>query len=277
MTNDFQESANSESIFTHLQSLPCDEQDFSKDKIYCFKTIDSTNLYAKKLLSENDINQLDKTLILAETQTAGRGRLNRNFYSPAKTGIYLSIIYSPEKQVVNPAEITAYSAVAVVRAIKNIFNVDVKIKWINDLYHNNKKIGGILTEGFINYKTNTIDAVIIGIGINISTQNMPEDISNKAGSILADKNENFSINKFGAEIYYQVLKILKENPEEIIDEYKKSLFTIGQKITVHPIIDDEKTSYEATAIDIDKNANLIVQLEDKSIKVLNSGEVSLHI
>lgn len=249
-----------------------------QNKIYVFKSIDSTNNYAKQLLENSDLKLLDKTLIVAESQTAGRGRLGRKFYSPAKTGIYFSLIHVPKEKITNPAKITAFTAVALNRVIKRLYKVEPKIKWINDLFLDGKKIAGILTEGFVNYKTGFIEAGIIGIGINIqnSTEGFPEEISKIAGSIQKGKNSFVSRNEFVAALAEEVFSILNESSESVLKEYKNDLFLLGTKIKVNPIIDDKNSVYEATAIDIDENAGLIVKLVDGTTKVLNSGEISLH-
>lgn len=253
----------------------------SQSKVHFFKTIDSTNAYAKKLLEQADnIRSLNKNVVVAESQTAGRGRLGRKFYSPAETGIYLSIIYVPEEKITNPAEITAFSAVAVRRVIERLYKKNAKIKWINDLYLDGKKIAGILTEGFVNYTTGTIDAAIIGIGVNIqkNDREIPEELSTVVGAIQGaeDCRNSISNARFIFEIVKEVFNVLQENPEDIISEYKNGLFMLGNKITVHPIIESDEGVFEATAIDIDNNARLVVELSDGTKKVLNSGEVSLH-
>lgn len=278
-----EEKLNDKIIFEKILNLAPDESYFHSNqlsKIHFFETIDSTNLYAKQLLenSPDEIKNLDKTIVIAESQTAGRGRLGRKFYSPAKTGIYLSLIYAPQEKITNPAKITAFAAVALLRVINRLYKVEPKIKWINDLFLDGKKIAGILTEGFVNYKTGTIDAAVIGIGVNLqnSKDGFPEEISKVAGSIQKDKENPVSKNDFVANLAVEISKILKENPELVLREYKNALFILGTKVQVHPIIDDEKSAYEATAIDIDENANLIIRLSDGSQKSLNSGEITLH-
>ena len=249
----------------------------SQSKVHFFKTIDSTNTYAKKLLEQADnIFSLNKNIIIAESQTAGRGRLGRKFYSPAQTGIYLSIIYVPDEKITNPAKITAFSAVALKRVIERLYKVNPKIKWINDLYLNGKKIAGILTEGFVNYTSGTIDAAIIGIGVNIQNNaEIPQDLAAIVGSICSNEN-SITNTRFIFEIVNEFFKIMSENSDDVISEYKESSFILGTKITVHSVIESTDGIYEATAIDIDNEAKLIVKLADGSTKALNSGEVSLH-
>ncbi|MBR5645839.1 MAG: biotin--[Treponema sp.] len=258
-----------------------------------FDEIDSTNSYAKRLLSEEGSirnqsgeltekgKKLNNMLIIASSQSNGRGRLGRSFISKSGNGIYFSLIYCPENGIQDAAKITAFSAVAVYRSIKELFNLDVKIKWINDIYADNKKICGILTEGFTNFETGTIESSVIGIGINIYDK-IDSEIKSVAGSIQAaldSKNETITIDNVRSRLTLRIvsnlLKIFDEEYSKVIDEYRKASFLIGKKITVIPVIGQNK-SYEAKVIDIDDNASLIVELEDRTRKTLVSGEISLH-
>lgn len=272
------------------QTLSKDFPELAEFHSEIFKEIDSTNTYAKKLLSQagnlrlpdGTLTQAGKkfhnTIICAESQTAGRGRLGRAFISPAKTGLYLSIIYAPKGGIKEPAKITAFSAVAVCRAVKELYGIECQIKWINDIYLKGKKICGILTEGFTDFETGTIESAIIGIGINIKDNPAfaQNNVSQIAGSIVdTGISPNITRCKLAAHIYANVLKILEDSPANVINEYKKASFLIGKTITVHPIIGDDKSTYSAKAIDIDQNASLIVELADGTRKALSSGEVSL--
>ena len=114
-------------------------------KLVHLKTIDSTNAEALRLLAAaQNVRDLDQTVIAADEQSAGRGRLKRAFYSPAKTGVYFTAIYAPAAPIDDPALLTACAAVAVCRSLKEFFGVEAKIKWVNDVYVNNKKVCGII-------------------------------------------------------------------------------------------------------------------------------------
>ncbi len=246
--------------------------------VECFKTIDSTNTYAKKLLADGDRLKLDKRIIVAESQTQGRGRLGRTFCSPEKTGIYLTMIHIPKEFNADPAKITASAAVAVCRAVQRLFKVEPKIKWINDIYLDGKKIAGILTEGFINFETSAIDAAVIGIGINISggSSQFPKDVAKVAGSILQDEKAPVTRSQLAAEVSGEVLSILDEDPKAVMREYQSLSFLIGKTVKVHPVIDSAAGVYEAKVTGIDDDARLLVKLQDGTTKALLSGEVSLH-
>ena len=271
--------------FSLARSFP----EFSKCPIEFFETIDSTNTYAKTLLAQSP-QKCHQTIIAAASQTAGRGRLGRSFESPKGTGIYLSLIITPEGGITQPAVITASAAVAVCRAIKNLYGIEPAIKWINDIYVSNdgklKKCAGILTEGITNFETGQIESAVIGIGVNIAPSDKIQKSQAKdiAGFItLAPKTDDNLQNtqpapraSLIAEIAGQVFKIFDEPVKKVMTEYKSRMFLIGKKLTVHPLIGDDKTAYEATAIDLDKNAGLIVKLTNGTKKTLSSGEVTLH-
>ncbi len=284
--------------------------ELSNCHIECFKEIDSTNTYAKRLLAEcgnlRDSNgqltasgqKYHKAVIVAESQTAGRGRLGRTFVSPEKTGIYISVIYAPKGGITNPARLTASAAVAICRAIKNVLaelpegcTIEPQIKWINDIFVSGKKVCGILAEGVANFESGMIEAAVVGMGINIKKNKtaFEGELADVVGTLEDALSQtspdapapSISRVQLAAEIAGQVLKIFEEDalsPEAhkaIIKEYKEASFLLGQELTVYPLIGDQKSSYKATATDIDENAGLIVTLKDGSLKTLSSGEVSL--
>lgn len=278
--------------------------EFNSCHLECFKEIDSTNTYAKRILAEcgnlrladGELSESGKkyhqAIIVAEHQTAGRGRLGRTFVSPEKTGIYLSIIYAPKGGITNPAGITACSAVAICRAINSLYNINPQIKWINDIFIDGKKVCGILAEGVTNFETGVIESAIIGIGINLRTnkKDFDSELTKIAGSLedaLKKRNETENeifLNRcnLASEIAGQVLRILNEDSmsknshKKIMDEYRKLSFLTGKEITVFPLIGEKKSSYKAVVKDVDDNAGLVISLPDGSSRTLNSGEVSLR-
>lgn len=260
--------------------------EFKNSTIECFSEIDSTNSYAKRLLAKagnlydsngnltEDGRQLSDSIYFAEKQTAGRGRMGRTFYSPAKTGIYISMIYAPKGGIKSPAQITAFTAVAVRRAIKKTCGIDAEIKWINDLFYNGKKICGILAEGVTNFENGTIEAAVDGIGVNIHDNDLfSAELKKIAGGI----EKNVSRCELAAAVAGETLRIFHENPKEIIKEYKDASLLIGKEIQVHPVISTEEGVYSAKAIDIDENAGLVIQTENGKIRTLSSGEVRVRL
>jgi BirA family biotin operon repressor/biotin-[acetyl-CoA-carboxylase] ligase len=254
-------------------------------QVIIFDSIDSTNKEAKRRIVEGEGAKLHKTLFAAEEQTAGRGRLERKFLSPAKKGVYFTLVYCPQTQVI-PAVMTSAAAVSVCQAVEELYKTGCSVKWVNDIFSGGKKIAGILTEGITNFETGRIESAVIGIGVNIKPSNKIKKSAAKniAGFLtqaprIADAPETKGLPtraRFISEIAGQVFKILDEPVKKVMAEYKSLMFLIGKKLTVHPLIGDNKTAYNATAVDLDKNAGLIVKLPNGTKKTLSSGEVTLH-
>lgn len=244
------------------------------------ESIDSTNAELLRRLSSGE--NLHKTSIIAFEQTAGRGRTGRKFYSPKNTGVYFSFVYVPEQRLVDPALITASAAVGVCRSIGSLFNVNSGIKWVNDIYVNGKKVCGILVEGYVNPKTEKLESVVVGIGINISmdTSDLPQEynLSNAGGIVPYGTAPLVMRELLAKECISRIYKILDDD-ENIMDEYRKRSIILGKDVTVRPLaLDCENApSYPARAVDITDDASLIVQLEDGSQKLLHSGEVTLKL
>lgn len=236
----------------------------NKIDIYTYKTIDSTNNQTKKIAVEN--NQRN-ALIVAEHQSAGRGRYGRNFYSPNKQGVYMSLLLKCNKSFNDATLITIQSAVAINRVIKKLYNLDTKIKWVNDLYYQGKKICGILTEGISDFESQTMQAVIIGIGINVSTDNFPDELENIATSLnLKSINRNELI----ANIVNEILTIIEEDFDVVLEEYRRFSCVINKQIEF--IYKGQNCT--GLVIDINNVGNLVVKIDDKEL-ILSSGEIRI--
>ena len=222
-------------------------------QIMVFDSVDSTNTCAKNM------KDISKGIICARAQTAGRGRHGRSFYSPADTGLYMSIILPITPQQAYEFSLTAAAAVASARAISKLCGIEVQIKWVNDLYINNKKVAGILTEAD---KTR----VIVGIGINVCTELFPADLP-RAGSL----NSNLDFSCLAAKVAEEIFDIVCSFDKSFMDEYRKRSMLLGKQICY---TQNNQTKY-ATAIDIDDNGRLIVRDRRGTEIGLNSGEVSI--
>ena len=245
--------------------------------IIVYETIDSTNTEAKRKCADAfDVHKLNGTVIIAEKQTAGRGRMGRTFYSPKDSGLYLSIIYSPKIFTITPSLLTAVASVGVCYALQDVYGVEARIKWVNDLFLNGKKICGILTEGITNFETGLIECAIVGIGVNILPTNFPKELSAIAGSVLEDKNADTKRSEFAASIITHILSLYKNNDFlNAMIEYRKRSFLIGMKVAIHPVVENACEPYEAFVKGITDDAKLIVQNEDGRECVLESGEVHI--
>ncbi|MGL4982206.1 MAG: biotin--[acetyl-CoA-carboxylase] ligase [Treponemataceae bacterium] len=247
----------------HLRFVFC-------SNIFYFPVIDSTNSYAKN--SYESTQNKKTSLFIAEEQTAGRGRHGKSFYSPPQTGIYMSILYPLEQDdfFSDVGICTVSCAVATCRAIKKNYNIEAKIKWVNDLFLSEKKICGILCEGILNSKNTKLAAVVIGIGINVTTQDFPHEIKDSAGSLLQKIDRNHLIAQIINELFTLHATACKT---EIIQEYRKNSLVIGRRIQVL----QGQESFFATAINITDDANLVVENDRGEKRILSSGEISIKL
>lgn len=238
--------------------------------ITVYKTIGSTNTEAKLLTMQN---ALHGTVILSEEQTSGRGRMGRSFYSPSDSGIYMSIILKPNLDVSDSVLITTASAVAVCLAIDKFTASEPKIKWVNDIFINDKKVCGILTEAVTDIESGTINSVIVGIGLNVKTENFPNEIKETAGAIFSSHNSNSIRNQLSAEIINNVLHMLDNlKNREFLKIYKERSMIIGERIKYLK----NNQWYEGYAEDIDECGGLVVFHDDGSKETLHSGEISVR-
>lgn len=239
---------------------------FKEIEIKVFDEINSTNIYAKQLALDGAKHG---TLVVANHQTQGRGRLGRSFYSPPNSGIYLSIFLDPSCISHPPDLITVIACVAVCRAIETLLNKKPQIKWVNDIFIDKKKVCGILTEAVTLSANSEFAYFVVGIGININTKGFPSDIKTVAGSIT---NKDISRNKLIALIADNLLKLCSEpKTSQIINEYKNRSFLLGKEIS---FIKDN-VPFQATVCDISNDAGLVVKLNNGEMLTLKSGEVSL--
>lgn len=232
-----------------------------KHNIEIFDSIDSTNKYLKSKINEKNYG----TIVISNEQTNGYGKNDRQFISNKDTGIYMSILINPNCLIEESLKITILTSVAVLSAIKSVYNLDVKLKWVNDIILNDLKVGGILCESQINLNTNIIDNMIVGIGINVKEFEFPPSLKNIATSIENNTNIKISRNELISEIinFFDLYFIDNKN---YLDLYKENSYVLGRDIKV---IQNDRQFF-AKAIDIDDNGSLIVQEQEKIIKLISS-------
>ncbi len=237
-------------------------------QITVHKTIPSTNEEAAKLARSG---APEGTVVLAEEQTAGKGRMGRSFYSPHGTGIYLSIVLRPQLSAEYCPLITAAAAVATAQVLEQLCGEAVLIKWVNDIYMRGRKVCGILTEGLINFENGSLTYAVLGIGINVRTIDFPDEIKSVAGSIGICDNE-MKRGRIICMILDAFERIYTALPQkDFMAEYRSRSFILGKDIEI--IFGNEMLN--AKAIDIDSMGHLIVRLPNGDMKVLHSGEVSI--
>lgn len=240
-------------------------------KLNIFDEVTSTN----DVLREMAISGApDKTVVLASSQTKGRGRLGRSFFSPNGSGIYMSLLLRPQIDIADIPLITPLTAVVVCEAIEQIFSVSPQIKWVNDLLLNGKKICGILTEGVFT-SDGKIDYIIVGIGINLNPpkDGFPSDIENIAGAVTCDYNEDKKEKLIEKILQIFNERIAKFSTKDFVSIYRKKSAVIGKDVTV--ILGESKTS--AKVLDISDNCELVVRYENGKTEELSSGEISVRL
>ena len=240
----------------------------TKRKITIYEEIPSTNTEAKTL-AQNGACEGD--VVIAKSQSAGKGRMGRSFISNSENGLYMSIILKPHISLDKSVYITVLGAVAVLEAIEETSGKSCQIKWVNDIYINERKVSGILTEASIDFETSCLQYAILGIGINITPpeNGFHKDIENIATSIYSSKEcpKDYKsilcakiIDKF-----FDGYKDLEK--KKFIEKYRQKSMLIGKEIEVQ--VGNETT--KGTAIDVDENAYLVVKTKD-GIRTFNSGE-----
>lgn len=197
--------------------------------VQVFRDIPSTSLAMKQMALEGGLPH--GSVVAANEQTRGKGRKGRKFYSPKDSGLYLSVLLYPQKTVKESLELTAEAAVAVCRAVEKCCNISLGIKWVNDLYLEEKKVCGILTEAVTDFETGDIEFVVIGIGLNLKLPKggFPEEIQEKAGAVLTGE-EVVDRNRLAAAIVNELLK--ETEKKGIPQEYIRRNLVPGRTICI---------------------------------------------
>lgn len=259
-------------ILSKESIAPYLRENTKKLRIEVHKTVVSTNTLLKELAIRGEE---EGKVIIAEEQTEGRGRFGRSFYSPAKTGIYMSILLRPKMTAEESFFITTSAAVAVARAIEKISGCEAKIKWVNDVYCSGKKVCGILTEAAVDFESGGLEYAVVGIGINVwePQEDFPEELKSIATSILGKGRYSANMrSQLIAEILDNFFEYYNNSSgKEFLEEYRNRSFLLGKEIMV---ISGRKQE-RAIAMDIDDKGQMVVKLPDGKIKTLFSGEVSI--
>ena len=233
-------------------------------------SVDSTNELAKKLAYQG---AAEGTIVVAEEQTGGKGRLERNFFSPKGKSILFSMILRPQCMAKDAPKFTLMAAVAVARAFERL-NLHTEIKWPNDIMYNERKLVGILTEmsaeiGHVNY-------IVIGIGINVnfSREDFPESIREIAASLSEISGEELNRAVVLRVVLEEFEKLYIENNfDEVFKTWREYNNTLDKKVTVFSA--DTGDIFTGTAIDIDEDGALIVET-DSGKKTVYAGDVSVR-
>ena len=245
-------------------------------EICVYDTVDSTNNVAMQIA---DPETKREKVIIAGMQTAGKGRRGRSFFSPGRTGLYMSFLLYPQMDFTQATRLTCMMAEAVCRAIRAETGLETQIKWVNDVYYQGKKIVGILTEGRTSMEDGSLAFVVIGTGLNLfpPREGFPKDLRAPAGALLDAAPDAATINRMYAAIIEQFFALYR-NPDRnaFLEGYRARSLLIGQRVQIHRFGGNEKQPDGETALvtGIDENCRLLVKYDDGKTEALSGGEVS---
>lgn len=239
-----------------------------------YDSLESTNKTAKELALSGAAHG---TTVVANAQTAGRGRYQRSFFSPPEQGMYFTLVLHPSRfGFANPTLITAYAAVAVCEAIETVCGKAAGIKWVNDIFLDGKKICGILTEAVTDFESGQIQWIVVGIGINFCAKStdFPEALRSIAGAVFLDEAPTANRNRLLAEVINRMVPQSNAlTAEEMLARYKSRLMMLNKQVQVVSAAEQ----YPALALDIDAKGRLLVQTETGEKRLLSSGEIRIKL
>ena len=247
-------------------------------RVLVYSALSSTNSEAKRMAVEGAPHG---TLLLAEEQTQGRGRLGRSFHSP-KGGIYMSLILRPRLDLSDSTLITTMAALAVCQAIEELTPVRPAIKWVNDLLVDGKKICGILTEAVSDWESGRVESVVVGVGLNFQSAFFPNELAGRVTSLFRPEDTPaVTPSRMAGEIYHRLItgcdllgvpgeKDGFDSRRELLKQYKSRLSTLGQSV----IFSQNGVERAGTALDIDENGRRVVQYASGETVRLAGGEIT---
>ncbi len=241
-----------------------------KDTLHWFNQVPSTNTLGKELAKQGAPHG---TVLIAGSQTEGRGRMGRSFASPEGMGIYLSVILRPHCPAEKLMHLTCAVGVAMCDAVEQVTGLRPQIKWINDLIVGKKKLGGILTELCV--EQGIVQYAVVGVGINCkqTSEDFPQEIQDIAISLQTALDHNVDISKLTAKMTESLWKMDSQLlSSDFIANYKKDCITLGQEISV--VRGD--CLRHGKAVDLTVDGGLLVVYPDGSQEIVNSGEVSIR-
>ncbi|HEM6338736.1 TPA: bifunctional biotin--[acetyl-CoA-carboxylase] ligase/biotin operon repressor BirA [Streptococcus suis] len=225
---------------------------------------DSTQLDAKQGI---EAGHTSPALYLAPYQNKAKGRFGRPFYASKSGGIYMSLRLSPNVPFLEFKPYTILAAAAVVKAIQSLCDLDVQIKWVNDIYLGQKKVAGILTEAISSMENQRVTDVIIGVGINVHIDDFPKELRQSAGNLFDDQPP-FTRNQLITAIWKA---FFETDEQELIALYKEKSLVVGQQVSFV----ENQVEFKGTAIAVTDTGNLVIQLDNGKAKIISSGEISL--
>jgi BirA family biotin operon repressor/biotin-[acetyl-CoA-carboxylase] ligase len=242
---------------------------FIAKTIYYYENLSSTMDRAMDLALNGTP---EGTLVVAERQTKGRGRMGRLWLSPKYKGIYLSLIIKPKILPQQAPILTLISAVAICEGLKQQLGVEAEIKWPNDILLNNKKIGGILTE--LSAEMDIVHAIIVGVGINVNNEKktLPYSASSLR-EIIGQETDRLSLLKTILSCFEQrYLEFQKQGVKQILDKWRHFSVTLGRRVRLS--IRGQKTlGLVGEAVDIDRDGSLLIRQDSGLIERVVAGDI----
>ena len=245
-----------------------------QNQIYWYDTIGSTNTEAKRLATHGAPHG---TVLIAGSQTAGRGRMGRSFLSPKDMGIYMSVILRPACRPGELMHLTCAAAVAMCDAVEAAVGFRPGIKWTNDLVHEHRKLAGILTELSVDSRTGLVDYAIVGVGINChqTEDDFDPQIRSFAGSLDMFAKESVDRAKVAAHMIQALSRIflgLQGEKKAMLEQYRKDCVTLEKEVCV---VSGDGTRY-GYAVDVDDDGALVIRFGGDAVETVNAGEVSIR-
>ena len=242
--------------------------------VHLFDTVDSTNTEAKR----KSATERGTALYIARTQTGGRGRLGREFHSPADTGLYMTLAYTTSLPLSASVHTTALAAVAAVSAIQALTAKRPCIKWVNDLYLGGAKVAGILTEAVTLPDGHT--RMLVGIGINLTTTSFPDGLRAPATALFTpDEATALPLDFSGTlagEIARRLLMLAETDTlpdgRSCLDFYRRHLLHVGERVTCT----QGDNTFEGTVLGVNDAYGLVVEIPAGGVAVLDAGEISVR-
>lgn len=259
-------------VMTEAEIKSCFSRELGDWKVVCYEETDSTNTRAKYLAEEG---AEEGTLVVAERQSGGKGRRGRSWVSPSGAGIWMSFVLRPDIPPSQASMVTLVAALGVSEGIFQAARVRTQIKWPNDIVLNGKKICGILTE--MSTELETIQYVVVGIGINVNMEEFPRELSQTATSLYLETKKNYkrapliSAVMEAFEHYYRIF-LETGNLSSLKADYEGRLANMDRQVTVMAA----SGTYSGVCRGIDGEGQLLVEREGGQICQVLSGEVSVR-
>jgi len=241
----------------------------------CFDTIDSTNTYARQIALEG---AADGTAVIADCQTAGRGRMGRSFQSPRGKGIYLSVLFRPDLPPERLMPVTALAGLAVCDAVERLCGVRPGLKWPNDPVLGNRKLCGVLTEMALEGETGRVQHLVVGVGINVlhTPEDFQDDVADIATSLQMELGKPVSRARLAALLLEELDRVYgalcSGELRDYLAAYRRDCVNLGK--TVQLIGPEGRET--VTAVDVDEAFGLVVRTPEGNEKTVRSGEVSVR-